>query len=58
MLMALQMGSGAVALLSGSFLGLIAFPAGLPLEQMPADKFQALALCILAPILVGGSATA
>jgi Na+/melibiose symporter-like transporter len=35
MFIGLQLGSGAVALLAGSFLGLIAFPAHLPLSEMP-----------------------
>ena len=58
MFIGLQLGSGAVALLAGSFLGLIAFPAGLPLTEMPPDKVQALALFILALILIAGSAMA
>ncbi len=58
MFIGLQLGSGAVALLSGSFLGLISFPAGLPLEQMPAGKVTALAYFVLVLILIAGGAMA
>lgn len=58
MLVGLQLGSGAVALLAGSFLGLIAFPAGLPLSEMPQDKVQSLALFILTLIITAGTAMA
>jgi Na+/melibiose symporter-like transporter len=58
MFIGLQLGSGAVALLAGSFLGLIAFPVGLPLEQMPAGKVDALAWFILALIVLAGGAMA
>jgi len=58
MFIGLQLGSGAVALLAGSFLGLIAFPVGLPVEQMPQDKVEALALFVLALIVVAGGAMA
>ncbi|MEO6093791.1 MAG: MFS transporter [Novosphingobium sp.] len=58
MFIGLQLGSGAVALLAGSFLGLIHFPAGLSVEQMPADKVNALAWFVLTLILVAGSAMA
>ncbi len=54
MFVGLQLGSGAVALLAGSFLGFIAFPAGLPLAQMPLEKVQALALFILVLIVAAG----
>ncbi len=58
MFIGLQLGSGAVALLAGSFLGLIAFPVGLPAEQMPADKVSALAWFVLALIVLAGGAMA
>lgn len=58
MFIGLQLGSGAVALLAGSFLGLIAFPVGLPPEQMPADKVSALAWFVLALIVLAGGAMA
>ncbi len=58
MFIGLQLGSGAVALLAGSFLGLIAFPAGLPVEAMPADKVRALAWFVLALIALAGGAMA
>ena len=58
MFIGMQLGSGAVALLSGSFLGLIAFPAGLPLADMPHEKVNALAIFILVLILTAGSAMA
>jgi Na+/melibiose symporter-like transporter len=58
MFMGLQLGSGAVALLAGSFLGLIAFPAGLPVEQMPPEKVRALALFVLALIVLAGGTMA
>jgi Na+/melibiose symporter-like transporter len=55
MFIGLQLGSGAVALLAGSFLGLIRFPANVPLSQMPADKVTALAWFVLGLITVAGS---
>ena len=58
MFVGLQLGSGAVALLAGSFLGLIAFPVGLPVEAMPQDKVEALAWFILALIVIAGGAMA
>ncbi|MFD1612323.1 MFS transporter [Sphingomonas tabacisoli] len=58
MFIGLQLGSGAVALLAGSFLGLIDFPANLPVEKMPADKAEALALFVLFLIVIAGSAMA
>ncbi|MDE2434962.1 MAG: MFS transporter [Sphingomonadales bacterium] len=58
MFIGLQLGSGAVALIGGSFLGLIGFPAGLPLDQMPTDKVRALALFVLALIVLAGGAMA
>jgi hypothetical protein len=54
MFIGLQLGSGAVALLAGSFLGLIDFPAGLPVEAMPMDKVRALAWFVLALIGIAG----
>ena len=56
MFVGLQLGSGAVALLAGSFLGLIDFPVGLPVEAMPQDKVRALAWFILALIVLAGGA--
>lgn len=58
MFMGLQLGGGAVALLAGSFLGLIDFPAGMPVERMPADKVTALALFVLTLIVLAGGAMA
>ena len=58
MFIGLQAGSGAVALLGGSFLGLIDFPAGLPLDQMPAEKVRQLAWFVTALIVVAGGAMA
>ncbi len=58
MFIGLQLGSGAVALLAGSFLGLIQFPAGLPVDQMPGDKVLALAWFVLALIVLAGGAMA
>ena len=56
MFMGLQLGSGAVALLAGSFLGLIDFPVGLPVEAMPTDKVRALAVFVLALVVAAGAA--
>lgn len=58
MFIGLQLGSGAVALLAGSFLGLIDFPAHLAVDQMPADKVRALAWFVLTLIVVAGGAMA
>ena len=58
MFIGLQVGSGLVALLAGSFLGLIDFPAGLPVEQMPQAKVDALAWFVTGLILVSGAAMA
>ena len=58
MFIGLQLGSGAVALVGGSFLGLIDFPAGLPLDQMPPDKVRMLAWFVVALIVVAGGAMA
>ncbi|MEO7656651.1 MAG: MFS transporter [Sphingomicrobium sp.] len=55
MFIGLQLGSGAVALLAGSFLGLIDFPANASADQVPADKVQALAWFVLALIVIAGS---
>jgi glycoside/pentoside/hexuronide:cation symporter, GPH family len=38
--------------------GLIAFPAGLPVEQMPIDKVNALAWFVLTLTLLAGSVMA
>jgi glycoside/pentoside/hexuronide:cation symporter, GPH family len=54
MFIGLQLGSGAVALIGGSFLGLIGFPVGLPLDQMPPEKVRALAWFVLALIVIAG----
>jgi Na+/melibiose symporter-like transporter len=58
MFMGLQLGSGAVALLAGSFLGIIDFPVGLPVGSMPADKVAALAWFVLILIVAAGGAMA
>jgi Na+/melibiose symporter-like transporter len=58
MFIGLQLGSGAVALIAGSFLGLIDFPANLPVDQMPSDKVRALAWFVLTLSLVSGGAMA
>lgn len=58
MFIGLQLGSGAVALLAGSFLGIIDFPVGLPLEAMPQAKVDALAWFVLTLIVVAGGAMA
>jgi GPH family glycoside/pentoside/hexuronide:cation symporter len=58
MFIGLQLGSGAVALLAGSFLGIIDFPVGLPVEQMPVEKVRALAWFVLTLIVFAGSAMA
>jgi glycoside/pentoside/hexuronide:cation symporter, GPH family len=58
MFIGLQLGSGAVALLAGSFLGMIDFPVGLPVEAMPQDKVRALAWFVLALVVVAGGAMA
>lgn len=58
MFIGLQLGSGAVALIGGSFLGLIDFPAGLPLDQMPVEKVRALAWFVVGLITVAGGAMA
>lgn len=58
MFIGLQLGSGAVALLAGSFLGLIAFPVGLSVDAMPPEKVRALAWFVLALIVLAGGAMA
>ncbi|MFB0874829.1 MULTISPECIES: MFS transporter [unclassified Sphingobium] len=58
MFIGLQVGSGLVALSAGSFLGIIDFPAGLPVDQMPQDKVRALAWFVTGLILVAGMAMA
>jgi GPH family glycoside/pentoside/hexuronide:cation symporter len=58
MFIGLQLGSGAVALLAGSFLGVIDFPVGLPVEAMPRDKVDALAWFVLALVTLAGGAMA
>lgn len=58
MFIGLQLGSGAVALLAGSFLGLIDFPVGLSVEAMPQAKIDALAWFVLALVTLAGGAMA
>ncbi|MET0180400.1 MAG: MFS transporter [Novosphingobium sp.] len=58
MFIGLQLGSGAVALLAGTFLGLIDFPVGLSAAQMPEDKIRALAWFVLTLVVVAGGAMA
>lgn len=58
MFIGLQLGSGAVALIGGSFLGLIDFPAGLPIDQMPQEKVRFLAWFVVALIVLAGGAMA
>lgn len=58
MFIGLQLGSGAVALIGGSFLGLIDFPAGLPLDQMPVEKVRALAWFVVGLITIAGGTMA
>lgn len=58
MFIGLQLGSGAVALLAGSFLGVIDFPVGLPVSEMPWDKVRALAWFVLLLIVFAGGAMA
>ncbi len=58
MFIGLQLGSGAVALLAGSFLGLIDFPAQLPVDRMPSDKVTALAWFVLGLVAVAGTTMA
>jgi glycoside/pentoside/hexuronide:cation symporter, GPH family len=50
----IQAGSAITGLLAGLFLEMIAFPAGLPAEQMPSDKVAALAWFMAGLILVSG----
>lgn len=58
MFIGLQLGSGAVALLAGSFLGIIDFPVGLSVEAMPQGKVDALAWFVLALVTLAGGAMA
>lgn len=58
MFIGLQVGSGIVALLAGSFLGIIDFPANVPPDRMPVEKVQALASFVLALIVLAGGAMA
>lgn len=58
MFIGLQVGSGLVALLAGSFLGFLDFPVGLAVEDMPQDKVRALAWFVTALIVAGGGAMA
>ena len=58
MFIGLQVGSGLVSLMAGSFLAIIDFPAGLPVEAMPVNKVRALAWFVAALIVVAGIAMA
>lgn len=58
MFIGLQLGSGAVALLAGSFLGIIDFPVGLSVAAMPLEKVRALAWFVLALIVLAGGTMA
>lgn len=58
MFIGLQIGSGMVSLLAGSFLGLIDFPVGMPVDQMPAAKVTELALFVISLIVIAGAAMA
>jgi Na+/melibiose symporter-like transporter len=51
----LQAASAVAGVLAGTFLDLIAFPRGLPIEQMPMDKVDALAMFVCAIIVAGAS---
>ena len=51
----LQAASAVAGVLAGTFLDLIAFPRGLPIEQMPMDKVNALAMFVCAIIVAGAS---
>ena len=54
----LQLGSALVGLLAGSFLGLIDFPVGLPVNEMPSEKINALAIFALFLISIAGALVA
>jgi len=58
MFIGLQVGSGLVALLAGSFLGFLDFPAGLPVDQMPQDKVRSLAWFVTGLVVLSGAAMA
>lgn len=58
MFLGLQVGSGLVALLAGTFLGIIDFPVGLPVEQVPQEKVRALAWFVTFLIVAAGAAMA
>lgn len=58
MFIGLQIGSGLVALLAGSFLGILDFPAGLPVEEMPQEKVRSLAWFVVGLIMLSGCAMA
>jgi GPH family glycoside/pentoside/hexuronide:cation symporter len=58
MFLGLQIGSGLVAFLAGSFLGIIDFPVGLPVAEMPQEKVRALAWFATGLIVVAGAAMA
>jgi membrane-bound ClpP family serine protease len=48
----LQAASAVVGLIAGLFLELIAFPTGVPAEQMPAEKVASLGLFVCAVMAV------
>jgi Na+/melibiose symporter-like transporter len=51
----LQAASAVAGVLAGTFLDLIEFPRGIPVEQMPVDKVSALALFVCAIIVTGAA---
>lgn len=51
----LQAASAVAGVLAGIFLDLIEFPRGIPVEQMPVDKVDALALFVCAVIVTGAA---
>jgi len=57
MITGIQFGSALVGLVLGFFLSLIAFPVNTPVDEMPADKVQSLALFTMAIICLAGALT-
>ena len=51
----LQAASAVAGVLAGTFLDLIEFPRGLPVEQMPVAKVDALAMFVCAIIVIGAA---
>lgn len=51
----LQAASAVAGVLAGGFLDLIEFPRGLPIDQMPAEKVDALATFVCAIIVAGAA---